>query len=113
MVARNIFDQLKHTQGQKTIIDPYNECLKNQTSFNRKCIGIYFLFNKGKLVYIGKTTSFFVRMAAHDKGEYEWDNVVFIPLEKHMISLYEAELIARHNPPYNTNLRTDFYSAKR
>lgn len=108
IVLRKVFDELKYTIAHPTILDPYNECLKQQISFTRKCIGIYCLFNNGKLVYIGKTTTFFVRMAAHDKGDYEWDNVVFVPLEKSKIDLYEAELIARHNPIYNKILRTDY-----
>lgn len=80
--------------------------------FDRRCCGIYFLKKLDEIIYIGKTTTLFVRMAAHDKGEADWDEVVFYPTEIRHLAALEKEMIAKYNPPLNKKLKIKNFSAK-
>jgi len=71
--------------------------------------GIYMLLKKrwgGKLdiIYIGKTTNLFVRIAAHMASSKDFDQLVFIPMDAKMLDIAEREYIARYKPPLNTQL---------
>ena len=64
--------------------------------------GIYFLFFKGKLQYIGKSVSVFSRIAQHD-GQFEYDEVWFMPVRGGARELLdvESQLIYIFAPPCN------------
>ncbi len=66
--------------------------------------GVYFLFDQGELVYIGKGWNCLLRVAEHtrkdsDKIFTSWE---YIAIEnKKEYSALEKELIRRHAPKYN------------
>lgn len=65
--------------------------------------GIYFLFLKGELQYIGKSVSVFGRIDQH-RGEFDYDSVWFMPVygDKHDLSTVESILIDIYQPSENT-----------
>jgi hypothetical protein len=71
------------------------------TKFRPYQCGIYFLLKGKVLVYIGQTTNLFQRIAAHQTTEKDFDAFVFMPVEKELLSTYEAEYIAQYKPKYN------------
>lgn len=97
-VVRSTFNKTFNKKNNK-----YPFELNQRQSFDRRCCGIYFLKLDKELVYIGKTKTFFVRMAAHDKSGIEWDEVVFHPVDMKDLNLVEKELIYRYKPPLNIN----------
>ncbi|TXH42311.1 MAG: GIY-YIG nuclease family protein [Desulfurellales bacterium] len=84
--------------------------------------GVYMLLFKGQVVYIGKAKSMLERVYAHRthakrqlKGKVpDWlplraihfDQVLIRPCELAMLDALEQQLIAKHNPQYNTLLRS-------
>ena len=65
-----------------------------------KLVGVYFLIQKGEIVYIGKTVNLFNRLLAHPcSGKY--DHIRLIPCDKQKLSYYEKRWILRFAPKYN------------
>ena len=62
--------------------------------------GIYFLYLKGEMMYIGQALNVFLRLATH-KQEKEFDECYFFPCLKENLSLYESTLIKYFRPPLN------------
>lgn len=64
--------------------------------------GVYFLFNGGELMYIGKSVSVFSRISQHI-GEFDYDEVWFMPVRGNATTLKEVEsaLIYLYQPPQN------------
>lgn len=101
MVRRADADD-KAPPGLRT--DPFFDAFRQMRIMERRLVGIYFLLLRGEVIYIGKTTTLFVRMAAHDKGQIEFDTIWFMPLDPVDIDDYECEFIARYQPRENINL---------
>lgn len=75
-----------------------------------QCNGIYFLFNEGNLVYVGKGWNCFLRVAEHTRKESHnnkrfthW-NFIEIP-ESENLGAIERELIKKYRPPLNNPRR--------
>lgn len=80
--------------------------------------GIYLLYKKSKIVYIGQAKNIKQRVEVHKKEfydwsysfkyiEFEWDSVKYIIEEdKRKRKKKEKELIKRYNPPFNTTMNT-------
>jgi len=71
-----------------------------------QCNGIYFLFNEGNLVYVGKGWNCFLRVAEHTRKEpnnnkmfTHW-NFIEIP-ESENLGTIERALIQKYRPPLN------------
>lgn len=62
--------------------------------------GIYFLFQRKELVYIGKTKRFPTRVKQHKK---DFDRMRFIPCLEEMLGHYEERLIRFFKPKLNLN----------
>jgi len=68
------------------------------------CSGIYFLFDREELVYIGKSWNCLLRVAEHTRKDAEkfftsWNFIaVDGDIEKNIL---ERKLIQTHNPKYN------------
>ena len=71
-----------------------------------QCNGIYFLFNEGNLVYIGKGWNCLLRVAEHTRKEsnnykeYSHWNFIEIPESENLGSI-ERELINKYKPLLN------------
>ena len=64
--------------------------------------GVYFLYNKGELVYIGKATNITRRIIEHlDEGVKEFDKVRYSKLPIDSLSYVETTLIKELRPKYN------------
>lgn len=64
--------------------------------------GVYFLYNKGELVYIGKATNITRRIVDHvEEGTKEFDTVRYTKIPVDSITSVETELIKSLDPPYN------------
>ncbi len=74
--------------------------------YPKKLSGLYFLFKKDTLVYIGETTNFLARIGQHSTGRMDWDSYSFVPLELNPKSrrFLEWVLIYKYSPKYNNNL---------
>jgi hypothetical protein len=70
-------------------------------SMPRHGVGIYFLCQDEKIVYVGKTTNFFIRMRNHALGEFEFSGVKFLPCAESRLDILEREYIVRFKPKYN------------
>lgn len=63
--------------------------------------GVYFLCNKGKVIYIGQATNVYVRPFSHvDK---EFDSIYYIPVPKEFLNKVEGALIRTLTPPRNVS----------
>lgn len=63
-----------------------------------KCF-IYFLIDKGEVVYVGQTTNGLSRPFAHYDKEY--DTVKAIPCHREMLDQEEDHYICKYSPKYN------------
>lgn len=71
-------------------------------SNNKVLIGVYFLYKKKKLRYIGKSTDLEHRINLHKaKGKVRFDYCSFIILDIDKIYDAEIEYIKQFNPPVN------------
>lgn len=64
--------------------------------FTRKSVnltGIYFLFRKGRLIYIGQTTNLHSRLSSHVQKKYDY--VRFIECDESQLNEYETRWINR------------------
>lgn len=66
----------------------------------KRVMGVYFLFDKGILVYIGQSVHVGSRVANH-AGTKEFDSATYIPVEISLIDEVEAFLIEYYKPKYN------------
>lgn len=71
-------------------------------NFNRlKASGIYFLYQNGVLVYIGKSITLNTRIKIHLQGDKEFNQISIIKLHPKRLKSVEEALIRRHRPTYN------------
>lgn len=103
ILTRSCLDVIREQGWRKKIFLTKTEALKC-ASMPRRGIGIYFLIGNKEIIYVGRTTNFFVRMAAHDKGEIPFDAVSFHPMDKALLDIFESEYIRRFKPKYNVSL---------
>ncbi len=75
--------------------------LLKKVSFPRIGVGIYFLISQDQVVYVGKTTNFFARMASHTSGEKDFDRIAFVAVAASNLDIFEREYIARFRPKFN------------
>ena len=61
---------------------------------------LYFLFNKGDLVYIGQTCNICGRMSTHSKGKI-FDGIYCTPIDRRSLLLAETVNIRAYRPPLN------------
>lgn len=64
-----------------------------------RLIGVYFLIGKGKIVYIGKSTSLLNRLASH--VSIKFDKIRFIQCDELRLDEYERRWIMRFRPKGN------------
>jgi excinuclease UvrABC nuclease subunit len=66
-----------------------------------KC-GIYFLFRRGVLVYIGQSTNIYSRIIQHEKeGKKEFDSFCYQLCHINLLNSEEEFLIKKYTPEYN------------
>ena len=76
--------------------------------------GVYLLYNKSKVVYVGKSKNIKNRVIKHRKDKY-FDSVKSIIFKDDgMVNIYEPYLIQKYNPMYNKDLleKTNFMLPK-
>ncbi len=61
--------------------------------------GVYFLINRLKVVYVGATTNYRVRIKQHK--DKIWDTSRIIECKEEKLSEYERRLIMKFKPKYN------------
>jgi hypothetical protein len=86
----------------------FDVCLANAVAFDlpkRTGLFVYFLFDKGKIVYIGQTNELNSRVHSHTKNK-EFDRVVAIPVDGRFINAVEKGLIKFFSPPMNRMCNT-------
>jgi len=106
LLARGCLDIIKEEKWREKIFLSKVDVLKC-TKIPRRGVGIYFLRKRSVILYIGKTTNFFVRMAAHDKGEIPFDSVSFVPTSEMDLDLFEREYILKFKPKYDLHLTSN------
>jgi len=68
----------------------------------KKRCGVYFLFRKGQLFYIGQSGDIVARVLQHAKyGAGIFDRVLFVPVPRDDLLRVEAEMIERFKPERN------------
>lgn len=85
--------------------------LKNKRQKFRKAAGVYFLFHKDEILYIGQSSNAWVRIASHHDNNGsgnrpKWDSYVFIDMpemDKFELDLMEKAYIAKYKPKFNKN----------
>lgn len=70
-----------------------------------KICGVYFLFLKNKLVYIGKSVDIKARLKKHRKNK-EFDEYTFIVMPEKSIDLYERFFLDKYQPILNNDNQT-------
>ena len=80
--------------------------LKNLERFEMPIIGVYFLFKKDKLIYIGESISIFRRIYSHIKNK-DFDSYSFIKCDSKVdIVELEKKLIIKYRPILNIKHKT-------
>ena len=74
--------------------------LTDAATFSANEVGVYLLIDDQQVVYIGKTTNLFQRVAAHQTDK-QFDSIRFIRLHHGDLDIWERELIAQMTPKYN------------
>jgi len=78
---------------------------KEEFSWGRELTGVYFLINKDKIQYVGKTTDFSKRLFQHySKGEIPFTHFNFLPFQKEEIDRQEMMYIYKFQPLFNKKL---------
>jgi hypothetical protein len=74
-----------------------------------KCVNtsaVYFLFNRGQLVYIGQTLNLYVRIGDHrSESWFKWDSFSYIETHPEDLYVHEAQYIKKFDPTCNRSLR--------
>lgn len=74
----------------------------NKISFKKYQSGVYVLYGKGRILYIGQSDNVFLRIGQHIKAnKIPFDNVDFFPLKKEYKNYIESLLIKIYLPKYN------------
>lgn len=63
--------------------------------------GIYFLIDKNRIVYVGRSTNFLSRFCDHDVGPKVWDRYYFLECKPEDLSDVESLYIGQFRPKYN------------
>ena len=75
-----------------------------QAALSRTALcGIYFLINKGHIVYVGQSTNIHMRIAKHI-GTKEFDSFHFVECDRFILDEVEAAYIVALNPPLNRDV---------
>ena len=80
--------------------DFIKELYFSSISFNGENSIIYFLFDKDKVVYIGKSIRGQRRIREH--ADKKFDSYNFVEVEKERLDKVEKEMIMRYKPKYNS-----------
>src|SRR6185369_33014 len=68
---------------------------------------VYFLFQNGKLQYIGQTLNLLSRIGEHrEKSWFEWDSYAFIKTHPEDLYAHERLYIKKFDPSCNRTLRS-------
>ena len=73
----------------------YHSEIKNDDPIS----GIYFLYYKNKLVYIGQSINIIMRLWSH-RGQKLYDNAIYFNINNNRL-LIEKKLIEKYKPIYN------------
>lgn len=73
--------------------------MRNNAVYQKICC-VYFLFLRGRLIYIGQTTDLIARMASHDH-EHQHDSIRWIVCRREKLEEYEIRLIKILKPLAN------------
>jgi excinuclease UvrABC nuclease subunit len=65
--------------------------------------GVYCLYRKGRVIYVGQTSSFLHRVLNHFHAKkFQFEQIAFLPVSDRQRRIaMEAELIERHKPAMN------------
>ncbi len=88
----------------KTILDA-KDAMKWSSQYIDGC-GVYILFYRFHLRYIGKSKSVMTRLQQHAKSGRPFDRYTVIPCQAHELDKIERELIAKLDPPENRHKYT-------
>ena len=74
----------------------------NKICLSKYQSGVYVLYGKGKLLYIGETSNLYLRIGQHIKaGKIPFDNIEFYPFDENKRKYIEGILIKIYLPKYN------------
>jgi len=65
--------------------------------------GVYFLINKGQIVYVGQSTNIHMRIAKHI-GTKDFDSFHFVECDRSILDEVEAAYIVALDPPLNRDV---------
>jgi hypothetical protein len=80
-------------------LKPHDAIVAKATQTPRN--GVYFLIDKGEIVYVGKSDHLLTRVAAHQSGEMDFDAVSYIAAEGVEQYRLEQLYIAKFKPKHN------------
>lgn len=82
----------------------HQEIVENSTDLdNRPCV--YFLIKDGRVVYVGQSISVLARLGVH-VGSKDFDRVLLLPCEKHLLDVVESLYIRTLTPELNKGKRS-------
>lgn len=72
--------------------------------FKKDVCGIYFLYLKGEVVYIGQALNIMTRINTHlHEKKKEFDSVSWVSVPVELLTKIEIKYIQEHDPKYNKN----------
>ena len=80
-----------------------NEIKSKKKKWIKGGCGIYFLFDKNELVYIGQSINCLSRIAEHENCK-KFDSYYILKCEREQLSEIEAVYIERYKPRYNSQV---------
>lgn len=81
----------------------HNEIISKSYEIGRNKIGVYFLINENKIVYVGKTIKGLTRAYSHLDNKI-FDRIYFLPCLEEELNILEANYIVKYAPLYNIAL---------
>ena len=94
-------EKLPHPgEGNYWLTDKY----KNIYGLEKCKLGVYFLFDKEEIVYVGKSTNIFKRILDHRRGR-KFDSWAYYELNSKLeVSILEFYFIYKLQPKYNRRM---------
>lgn len=81
------------------------EDLKELRKPYRKIVGVYFLFDKDQIVYIGQSVDILTRIGYHVKDKI-FDSYCWVECKPEELDNLESDYIVKYAPKYNVGVST-------
>jgi len=112
IVSKNVLDGFNKKTAQTPFPTIKELADEGAFIFSKRTSGIYFLSKIlddeiREIVYVGQTVDLLQRLGKHNITD--WDEFLFIEVEPSLLDVMEQEYIARINPKYNVQFRSNLF----